>query len=114
MQTSAFGADFTAPENNVKESVMIWYHLRSMEIKVYKPTHVFEENMSVVFKAKNTGVTTKNKTVALSYHFVREHVANNAVKVMKIHTSDNFSYPFTKPPVKNDFHGFYNDCMVNG
>ena len=93
---------------------MIRYHLRSMGIKVSKPTHIFLESMSVVMNAINNGSILNKKTVVLSYHFIREHVANNVVEVRKIHTSDNFADPFTKILVKNDFHGFYHDCMVNG
>ena len=70
--------------------------------------------MSLVLNANNNGSTLNKKTVALSYHFIREHVANNVVDVRKIHTSGNFVEPFTKPLVINDVHGFYHECMVNG
>ena len=75
---------------------MIWYYLRSMDINVSKLTPVFVDNMNVVFNSTNPGSTLNKKSVGLSYHFVRGHVANNVVEVRKIHTSNNFSDPFTK------------------
>ena len=71
VKTSIFGADSTALNKASKESVMIWYHLRSMGIKVSKPTAVFVDNMSVVLNATNPGSTLNKKSVALSYHFFR-------------------------------------------
>ena len=48
-------------------------------IKVSKPTPVFVDNMSVVLNAMDPGITLNNKTIALSYHYGRENVANNVV-----------------------------------
>ena len=67
-----------------------------MGIKLSKPTSISMFNMSVVFNATHTGGTLNKKSVELSYHFVRGHVAKNVVEVRKIHTSNNFSDPFTK------------------
>ena len=68
---------FHIVEEGCEESIMLRYHLISMGIKVYKPTPVFVDNMSVVLNVTNPGSTLNNKTVALGYHFIREHVANN-------------------------------------
>ena len=114
VHTSTFGAEFTALKSAVEEAVMLRYHLRSMGIRVSKPTPIFVDNMSVVLNATNPGSTLNKKTVALSYHFVREHVANEVVEVRKIASTENFADPFTKALVSNDFHGFYHECMVNG
>ena len=69
--------------------------------------------MSVVLNMKTLGRNLNKTSVALSDHFVMWNFANNIVKVKKIQTRDNFSYPFTKPLVSNDFHGFYHEGMVN-
>ena len=114
MQTSTFGDEFTAVKKAVEGTVMIWYHLRSTGIKVFKPPPIFVENMSLVLNGTNPDSTLKMKTVEFSYYFVREHVANNVVEVRKIHTSNNFADTFTKPLVINDLHGFYHEFIVNG
>ena len=92
---------------------MLLYHLRLIGINVSKPKPVFMDNVSVLLNAANPGSTLNKKTVALSYHFVREHVSNFFVEVRNIHTSNNFADPFTKPLVRNDIHGFYHECMIN-
>ena len=68
-----------------------------MGIKLSKPTPVFVDSMSVVLNATNPGSTLNEKTVALSYHFVREHIANNIVEVREKHTSDNLPTHSPKP-----------------
>ena len=52
-----------------------------MGIKFYKPPHIFLDNMSVVLNANNPSISLNNKIVALSYHFVRDHIGNNVVEV---------------------------------
>eukprot|EP00957_Ditylum_brightwellii_P150583 11466114-Ditylum_brightwellii.AAC.1 len=76
---------------------MLKYHLRVMGFKVLAPTLIFVDNMSVVLNALDPGSTLNKKTVALSYHFVREHVTNDVIKISKIDSEDNFADPFTKP-----------------
>ena len=66
MQTSKFGAEFTLLKKSFEEYVMIWYHIRSMGIKISKSTPVFVYNMSVVLYAKNPGSTLNKKHVSLS------------------------------------------------
>eukprot|EP00957_Ditylum_brightwellii_P034243 2596663-Ditylum_brightwellii.AAC.1 len=85
-----------------------------MGIKVSTLTSIFVDNMSVVLNATNLESTLNKKTVVLSYHFVREHVANEVVKVRKTASDKNFADPFTKALVSNNFYGFYHECMVNG
>ena len=95
-------------------SVTLHYHLISMGIKVSKPTPVFLDNMTLVLNATNTGSTLENKTVALRYHFIREHVDKKNVEERKIHTSKTFADTSTKTLVNNDLHGIYHEFMMNG
>ena len=71
VKTSTFGAEFTEMKKSVNESVMLWYHLIKMGIKVPKPTPIFMDSMSVVLNATNPGITLNNRIVVLSYHFVK-------------------------------------------
>ena len=36
------------------------------------------------------------------------------VEVFNIDTNENYADSFTKALVSNEFHGFYQECMVNG
>eukprot|EP00957_Ditylum_brightwellii_P013101 989960-Ditylum_brightwellii.AAC.1 len=66
-----------------------------MELRVSKSTPIYVDNLSVVLNATDPGSTLNKKIVALLYHFVREHVANNIVEIQKIWSEDNFANPFT-------------------
>ena len=96
VQTSTFGAEFTALKTAVELAVTIIYYLRSMGIKVSKPTTILADNLASIINATNPASTLNKKHVALAYHFVREHVANNVVEVLKIRSEDNYADPFTK------------------
>ena len=51
--------------------------------------------------------------VALSYHFFREHVANNMVLIQKIKSTDNYADPFTKGMNGTDHGGFFHEILHN-
>ena len=77
------------------------------------PSPVFLDNMSVVFNKNNTVIYLNKKTVALSYHFIREHVDDDVAEARKIGTKENYAYPFTNVLVSNELHGFYHTLMEN-
>ena len=70
----------------VEEAVIFRYHLRSMGVNVINPSPICIKNINMVLNSKNPGILFNNKTVALSYHFVREHVANDVVEIRNIDT----------------------------
>ena len=53
------------------------------------------------------------KSVALSYHFVKEHVANHVVDIQKIGSADNHADPFTKSLNSTDHHDLFYEVMNN-
>jgi hypothetical protein len=113
VQTSTFGAEFTALKKAVEEAVTIRYHLRAMGVKVTRPTPIFVDNMGVVLNAQNPGSTLNKKWIALAYHFVREHVANHVVEIRKIDSADNYADPFTKPLNSKEHGLFFWEFMCN-
>lgn len=113
VQTSTFGAEFTALKRAVEKVVMIRYHLRSMGIKVSSATSIWVDNMAVILNATNPGSTLNKKHVALAYHFVREHVANTIIDVRKIGSLDNYADPFTKALNSTEFHDFFYEIQQN-
>jgi hypothetical protein len=84
-----------------------------MGIEVSKPTPIFVDNMGVVLNASNPGSTLNKKSVALSYHFVREHVANDVIEIRKIDSADNYADPFTKALNSGDHHDFFYEVTCN-
>ena len=58
---------------------MLRYHLRYMGVKVKNPSPIFFDNMIMVLISNNPGISLNKKTVELSQHFKREHVANDVI-----------------------------------
>ena len=92
---------------------MLRYHLRSMGVRVNNNTKIWVDNMAVILNATNPGSTLNKKHVALAYHFVREHVANDVITIMKIDSTDNYADPFTKALNSNEFHDFFYELQSN-
>ena len=113
VQTSTFGAEFLALRTGVEDAVTIRYYLRSMGVKVSKPTTMLVDNESIFLNSVVPGSALNKKWVALSYHFVREHVANKVVKVLKIRSEDNYADPLTKGMNSTDHGGFFHNILRN-
>jgi len=113
VQTSTFGAEFTALKKAVEEATAMRYHLRSMGVKVEKPTPIYVDNMLVVLNASNPGSALNKKAIALSYHYTREHVANNVIEIRKIESEQNCSDPMTKALNSTNLHGFFYEIQSN-
>jgi hypothetical protein len=72
-----------------------------------QPTPLFMDTFGVVLNASNPGNTLNKKLVGLSYHFVREHVANHVTEIRKIDSNDNYPDLFIKALNSNGHH----DCL---
>ena len=113
VQTSTFGAEFISLKRAVEEAVTIRYYLRSMGVKVTKPSIIYGDNMSAIRNTIDPGSPLKKKYLALAYHFCREHFNAGIVSIRKIHTKDNIADPFTKSVVSTEHHTHFNSFMSN-
>ena len=84
-----------------------------MGVQVSKPTPIMVDNMGVVINSTDPASALNKKNVALAYHFVREHHANNVVAIRKIHMKDNYADPFTKGLVSREYHRFFYELQEN-
>ena len=84
-----------------------------MGVVVNKPTPIWVDNLGVVLNASNPGSTLNKKHIALAYHFVREHVANDVIEIRKIDSKDNYADPFTKALDSKSFHSFFYEVQSN-
>ena len=84
-----------------------------MGVKVSKPSIIYMENMSVVLNTTNHGRALNKKHIALSYHYVREHVANKVVSVRKIDSKENYADAFTKGLNLVNNNGFFYEILSN-
>ena len=113
VQTPTFGAEFIALKKAVEEAVTLRYYLRSMGVKVTKPTVIYGDNLSSITNTINPGSPLKEKYLALSYHFCREHYSAGIVEIRKIGTKDNYADAMTKALVSSKFNGLMNEIMEN-
>ena len=96
VQTATFGAEFVGLKKAVEEAVTMRYYLRSMGVKISKPTIIYGDNLSSITNVINPGSQLKKKFLALSYHFCREHFSAGIVSIRKIDGKDNFADIFDK------------------
>ena len=113
VQTSTFGAEFTALKRAVEEAVSLQYYLRSMGVAVTNPAIIYVDNMGVVINSSFPESSLNKKTVALAYHFTREHIANNVVEIRKLHTDDNYADPLTKAVNSTKHSEFFYEFLRN-
>ena len=111
-QTSTFGAEFVALKKAVEEAVTTHYWLRSMGVKVSKPTMIYGDNLSAITNATTPGSALNKKYLALSYHYCREHFSGGVVSIRKIDGKENHADPFTNALVNHEFHGHMNKIMI--
>ena len=84
-----------------------------MGVIVKKPARIWGDNFSLIISSTEPGSILKNKCVALSYHFVREHYANHVVDLCHISSDDNYADPMRKAVPSSEFHGHLGEFMVN-
>ena len=113
VQTSTFGSEFTALKKAVEVAITIRYHLRSMGVKVTKPTKIFVDNKSVCINSSNPASTLNKKAIALAYHFVREHQAAGIVEIHYIKSEDNYADCLTKALNSTKLRTLQHEFMTN-
>ena len=113
VQTSAFGAEFTAMKKAVEVIVMLRYYLISMSVKVSQRTRLFVDNKSVHLNVANPASSLNKKAIALAYHFVREHQSGKVIDAQHIRSEDNYADCLTKPLNSTIHHGLIYEFMTN-
>jgi len=58
---------------------------------------VFEDNQSCLNIANSEAVCPRTKHISIKYHHFRDQVRKGIVRVVKVHTNDNWADIFTKP-----------------
>jgi hypothetical protein len=105
VQTSTYGAEFSAMRLATKETITIQYMLRALGINVSKPSNIAGDNAGVISNATVRDASLKKKHVALSYHSVRESVAAGIIHPHKISGKNNIADLLTKPLDRFTFMG---------
>ena len=80
VQTSTYSTEISSICLAVEEANTIRYMLRSLRIKVSKPSNTIGDNEATII----CQTPLKKKHIALSYHFVRENTATKTKEAYSI------------------------------
>ena len=83
-----------------------------MGVFITKPADIFVDNKSVVLNSTNPASSLNKKSIALAYHFVRQHQAGKVVSINHIRSEDNYADILTKPLGQKAFNNLVNEFMT--
>ena len=106
VETSTFGSEFVAMKVAVEIIKGLRYKLRMMGVPIHGPANVLADNNTMVKNSTVPSQTIHKKHNAICYHFVREAVAANIIRIAYIPTTENLADMFTKPLGSTKLHAF--------
>ena len=59
-------------------------------------TIVYEDNRGAIFLANSSGYRSRTRHINVRYHFIREHILNDIIKLIAIDTKRQLANAFTK------------------
>jgi hypothetical protein len=74
--------------------------LTDIQVEYDEPIPNYCDNTSTIIISKNPVMHSKTKHIPIKYHFPREHIAKNKIRVEYVGTKEKVAYIFTKllPP----------------
>lgn len=97
IETSSFGAEFTAMKQCTEYVRGLRYKLRMMGIPCEEPTYIYGDNKSVLANTSVPHSVLKKKSNSIAYHFVREGCARKEWITTYVNTHFNPADLLTKP-----------------
>ena len=97
IETSSFGAEFTAMKQCTEYVRGLRYKLRMMGIACEAPTFIYGDNQSVLANTTMPHSVLKKKSNSIAYHFVREGCARDEWRTTYVNTHSNPADLLTKP-----------------
>ena len=108
---SSSEAEYVAMSEAVKEIRFIFYFLTSMLIEVKLPIIIRCDNVGAIFMAENSSSGVRTRHVDIRYHFVREHVVDDFIKIVFVKSCDNDADLFTKNVSKDTYTKHMNNFL---
>jgi hypothetical protein len=89
-------AEYKAVANATSE--LMWIQILLKEIGIHSPpaTRLWCDNMGAKYLSSNPVFHARTKHIEVDYHFVRERVARNLLKIEFVPTGDQVADGFTK------------------
>ena len=96
-------AKYVAATINCTNIVWIKYLLKGLNEEITKPMILYCDNTSSINISKNHVMHAKTKHIAIKYHYVRELVEEQQVKMEYVNSKEQIANIFTKPLPKYVF-----------
>ncbi len=96
-------AEYMALYEGVREALWLKSLAAGIGIKIATPICIFEDNTGAISIANNPSSHKRSKHIDVKYHFSREQVANNTVKLFHVSTEKQIADILTKPLAKSTF-----------
>ena len=94
-------AEYMALTEATKEAIYLYYTIKAIEqyLKVGIPANIpviYEDNDAALKLANNPEFHKKSKHIDIRYHFIRNMVIDNKIKLLYISTKEQLADPLTK------------------
>ncbi|CAJ2639996.1 unnamed protein product [Trifolium pratense] len=96
-------AEYVAATSCVCHAIWLRNLLKELSLPQKEPTKIFVDNKSAIALAKNPVFHDRSKHIDTRYHYIRECVSNNDVKLEYMKTDDQVADIFTKPLKREHF-----------
>jgi hypothetical protein len=90
-------AEYMALTEATKEAIWLQNTLVSIGAVKTGPTTIFEDNQGAIALAENPVDHKRTKHIAIRYHFTREAIANDLIKLKYLETEEMVADLLTKP-----------------
>ena len=82
-----------------------WLQNLLQELRLYSssPPTIFCDNVGATYLCANPVFHSRMKHIAIDFHFVRDQVAQNRLRVTHVHTSNQLADSLTKPLQRKQF-----------
>jgi hypothetical protein len=77
--------------------------LTDIQVEYYEPISIYCDNTSAISISKNPVMHSKTKHIPIKYHFLREHVTEENIRVENVGTKEQVADIFTKPLLREAF-----------
>ena len=111
---SSAEAEYRVVANGVAEATWLRQLLQELHVPSRRASLVYCDNISAIYMSSNPIQHQRTKHIEIDLHFVREHVAIGAVRVMHVPTSAQYADIYTKGLPTSLFQEFRSSLNVRG
>ena len=105
---SATGAEYVALSQATQEAIYLRKLLADLDCKADSPTVLKEDNQGAIELSRNPRFHNRTKHIDVAFHFIRERIASNDVKVVYCPSNDMLADIMTKELVRDRFQKLRN------